>query len=98
MAETEELSPWLELSITGLGTNILMHPWDLTVSASLGSMAVKEMTYGHGGDPLYLVETPDGAELLSMKYLKVIENKLFCWVFFFVLLENVSSNISFLST
>ncbi|XP_068741113.1 intermembrane lipid transfer protein VPS13A-like [Montipora capricornis] len=71
VAETEELSPWLELSITGLGTNILMHPWDLTVSASLGSMAVKEMTYGHGGDPLYLVETPDGAELLSLKYMKV---------------------------
>ena len=48
-----------------------MHPWDLTASASLGSMTVKEMTFGSDGAPLYLVQTPVGAELLSVKFVKV---------------------------
>ena len=63
--------PCLELSVNGLGTKVLMHPWDLTASASLGSLAVKEMTCGPDGGPLYLVQTPVGAELLSVKFLKV---------------------------
>lgn len=72
MGKTGDLTPCLELSINGLGTQVVMHPWDLTASASLGSLALKEMTHGHGGGPLYLVQTPVGAELLSVKFTKVI--------------------------
>lgn len=72
MDSTGKLSPCLELSIKGLGTNVIMHPWDLTASASLSSLAVAEMTYGTEGGPLYLVQTPVGAELLSVKFLKVV--------------------------
>ena len=68
---TGEMTPCLELSIKGLGTKVIMHPWDLTASASLGSLAVKEMTFGPDGAPLYLVQTPVGAELLSVKFVKV---------------------------
>ena len=71
---TGEATPCLELSIKGLGTKVVMHPWDLTASASLGSMAVKEMTFGSDGAPLYLVQTPVGAELLSVKFVKVNPN------------------------
>ena len=73
---TGEATPCLELSIKGLGTKVVMHPWDLTASASLGSMAVKEMTFGSDGAPLYLVQTPVGAELLSVKFVKVNQNVL----------------------
>ena len=73
---TGEATPCLELSIKGLGTKVVMHPWDLTASASLGSMAVKEMTFGCDGAPLYLVQTPVGAELLSVKFVKVNQNVL----------------------
>lgn len=73
---TGEATPCLELSIQGLGTKVVMHPWDLTASASLGSMAVKEMTFGSDGAPLYLVQTPVGAELLSVKFVKVNQNVL----------------------
>lgn len=72
MDKTGELTPCLELSIKGLGTKVVMHPWDLEASASLGSLALKEMTYGPDGGPLYLVQTPVGAELLSVKFLKVV--------------------------
>ena len=73
---TGEATPCLELSIQGLGTKVVMHPWDLTASASLGSMAVKEMTFGSDVAPLYLVQTPVGAELLSVKFVKVNQNVL----------------------
>lgn len=73
---TGEATPCLELSIQGLGIKVVMHPWDLTASASLGSMAVKEMTFGSDGAPLYLVQTPVGAELLSVKFVKVNQNVL----------------------
>ena len=73
---TGEATPCLELSIKRLGTKVVMHPWDLTASASLGSMAVKEMTFGSDGAPLYLVQTPVGAELLSVKFVKVNQNVL----------------------
>ena len=73
---TGEATPCLELSIKGLGTKVVMHPWDLTASASLGSMAVKEMTFGSDEAPLYLVQTPVGAELLSVKFVKVNQNVL----------------------
>ena len=73
---TGEATPCLELSIKGLRSKVVMHPWDLTASASLGSMAVKEMTFGSDGAPLYLVQTPAGAELLSVKFVKVNENVL----------------------
>ena len=66
--KTGDITPCLELAINGLGTKVVMHPWDLTASASLGSLAVKEMIYG----PLYLVQTPVGAELLSVKFMKVV--------------------------
>lgn len=69
---TGKIAPCLVLSIKGLGTNVTMHPWDLTASASLSSLAVAEMTYGTEGVPLYLVQTPVGAELLSVKFLKVV--------------------------
>lgn len=71
VAKTGEMTPWLNLCITGLATKVHMHPWDLTLNASLGSMALKEMTFGSVTDPLYLVQTPDGAELLSINFLKV---------------------------
>ena len=70
--KTGDVTPCLELAINGLGTKVVMHPWDLTASASLGSLAVKEMTYGPDGGPLYLVQTPVGAELLSVKFMKVV--------------------------
>ena len=73
---TGQATPCLELSIKGLGSKVVMHPWDLTASASLGSMAVKEMTFGSDGAPLYLVQTPVGAELLSVKFVKVNQNVL----------------------
>lgn len=69
---TGKIAPCLVLSMKGLGTNVTMHPWDLTASASLSSLAVAEMTYGIEGVPLYLVQTPVGAELLSVKFLKVV--------------------------
>lgn len=69
---TGKVTPCLVLSIKGLGTNVIMHPWDLTASASLSSLAVAEMTYGTEGVPLYLVQTPVGAELLSVKFWKVV--------------------------
>ena len=72
VAKMGEMAPWLNLCITGLATKVLMHPWDLTLNASLGSMALKEMTFGSVTDPLYLVQTPDGAELLSINFLKVV--------------------------
>ena len=73
---TGQAAPCLELSIKGLGTKVVMHPWDLTASASLGSMAVKEMTFGSDVAPLYLVQTPVRAELLSVKFVKVNQNVL----------------------
>ena len=73
---TGEATPCLELSIKGLRTKVVMHPWDLTASACLGSMAVKEMTFGSDGAPMYLVQTPVGAELLSVKFVKVNQNVL----------------------
>ena len=69
---TGKVIPCVVLSIKGLGTNVIMHPWDLTASASLSCLAVAEMTYGSEGGPLYLVQTPVGAELLSVKFLKVV--------------------------
>lgn len=69
---TGKIAPCLVLSIKGLGTNVTMHPWDLTASASLSSLAVAEMTYGTEGGPFYLVQTPVGAELLSVKFVKVV--------------------------
>ena len=68
---TGKVTPCLVLFIKGLGTTVTMHPWDLTVSASLSSLALAEMTYGTEGGPLYLVQTPVGAELLSVKFVKV---------------------------
>ena len=62
----------------GLGTNVIMHPWDLTASASLSSLAIAEMTCGTEEVPLYLVQTPVGAELLSVKFLKVVIIILLC--------------------
>ena len=67
-----KVTPFLVLSIKGLGTNVIMHPWDLTASASLTSLAVAEMSHGTEGVPLYLVQTPVGAELLSVKFKKVV--------------------------
>lgn len=69
---TGKMTPCLVLSIRGLGTNAIMHPWDLTASASLSSLAVADVTYGSERGPLYLVQTPVGAELLSVTFLKVV--------------------------
>ncbi|XP_066022145.1 intermembrane lipid transfer protein VPS13A-like [Pocillopora verrucosa] len=66
-----KLTPCLVLHAKGLGTDIVMHPWDLSASASLSSLAVAEMIHGTGGGPLYLVQTPVGAELLSVKFVMV---------------------------
>ncbi|KAL9987728.1 hypothetical protein ACROYT_G002079 [Oculina patagonica] len=68
---TGKMIPCLVVSIKGVGTNVIMHPWDLTANASLSSLAVADMTYGTEGGPLYLVQTPVGAELLSVKFVKV---------------------------
>ena len=80
MNSTGKVTPCLALSIKGLGTDVIMHPWDLTASASLSSLAVAEMTYGTEGVPLYLVQTPVGAELLSVKFLKVAVIVVLCVV------------------
>ena len=80
MDGTGKVTPCLVLSIKGFSTNVVMHPWDLTVGASLSSLAVAEMTYGTEGAPLYLVQTPVGAELLSVKFLKVVVIILLCVV------------------
>ena len=69
---TGNVTPCLALFIKGLGTNVVMHPWDIKASVSLSSLALAEMTYGTEGVPLYLVQTPVGAELLSVKFLKVV--------------------------
>ena len=69
---TGKETPCLVLSVKGLGTSVIMHPWDLTASASLSSLTAAEMTYGSEGEPLYLVQTPVGAELLSVKFFKVV--------------------------
>lgn len=86
MDSTGKVTPCLVLSIKGLGTNVIMHPWDLTASASLSSLALTEMTYGTEGGPLYLVQTPVGAELLSVKFVKVTivtcvlgSSTVYCW-------------------
>ncbi|XP_022794312.1 vacuolar protein sorting-associated protein 13A-like [Stylophora pistillata] len=63
--------PCLALYVKGLGTTVVMHPWDLSASASLSSLVVAEMIHGPGGGPLYLVQTPVGAELLSVKFVMV---------------------------
>lgn len=72
VAKRGEMTPWLNLCITGLATKVLMHSWDLSLNASLGSMAIKEMTFGSVRHPLYLAQTPDGAELLSINFMKVV--------------------------
>ena len=66
-----KLTPCLVLHAKGLGTDVVMHPWDLSASASLSSLTVAEMIHGTGGGPLYLVQTPVGAELLSVKFVMV---------------------------
>ena len=66
-----KLTPFLVLHAKGLGTDVVMHPWDLSASASLSSLAVAEMIHGTGRGPLYLVQTPVGAELLSVKFVMV---------------------------
>ena len=66
-----KLTPFLALHVKGLGTNVVMHPWDISASASLSSLTIAEMIYGTGGGPLYLVQTPVGAELLSVKFVMV---------------------------
>ena len=66
-----KLTPCLTLHVKGLGTDVLMHPWDLSASASLSSLAIVEKIHGTGGGPLYLVQTPVGAELLSVKFVMV---------------------------
>lgn len=48
-----------------------MHPFDMNVKASIGSFAVKEMSNGLNGEPIYLVQTPKDAALLSVDYVKV---------------------------
>lgn len=48
-----------------------MHPYDLSVKASIGSFAVKEMSHGLNGEPIYLVQTPKDSALLSFDYVKV---------------------------
>ena len=66
-----KLTPCLALHVKGLGTDVVMHPWDLSASASLSSLAIVEKIHGTGGGPLYLVQTPVGAELLSVKFVMV---------------------------
>ena len=66
-----KLTPCLTLHVKGLGTDVVMHPWDLSASASLSSLAIVEKIHGTGGGPLYLVQTPVGAELLSVKFVMV---------------------------
>ena len=66
-----KLIPCLALHVKGLGTDVVMHPWDLSASASLSSLAIVEKIHGTGGGPLYLVQTPVGAELLSVKFVMV---------------------------
>ena len=63
--------PCLALSLRGLGTTMTMRPWDLQARASIGSLAVQEMSYGPGGGPLDLLQTPRDAELLLVSYVKV---------------------------
>lgn len=70
--KTGDITPRLELAINGLGTKVVMHSWNLTASASLGSLAVRDMTFGPDEGSLYLVQTPVGAELLSVKFMKVV--------------------------
>ena len=66
-----KLMPCLALHVKGLGTDVVMHPWDISASASLSSLAIMEMIHGTGRGPLYLVQTPAGAELLSVKFVMV---------------------------
>ena len=66
-----KLTPFLALHVKGLGTDVVMHPWDISASASLSSLTIAEMIHGTGGGPLYLVQTPAGQELLSVKFVMV---------------------------
>ena len=66
-----KLTPFLALHVKGLGTDVVMHPWDISASASLSSLTIAEMIHGTGGGPLYLVQTPVGTELLSLKFVMV---------------------------
>ncbi|XP_066022142.1 intermembrane lipid transfer protein VPS13C isoform X9 [Pocillopora verrucosa] len=66
-----KLTPFLALHVKGLGTDVVMHPWDISASASLSSLTIAEMIHGTGGGPLYLVQTPAGEELLSVKFVMV---------------------------
>ena len=66
--------PCLLLAVTSVGTSVYMHPWDLSVSASLGSLSLKMMNYGPNGEPLHILNTPEGAQLLSVSYIKVSVN------------------------
>ena len=63
--------PCLSVAVRGLGTEVCMHPWDLGVRASLGSLSVQMMNHGPGGGHLDIVTTPQGAQLLSVSYVKV---------------------------
>ena len=71
-----KLTPFLALHVKGLGTDVVMHPWDISASASLSSLTLAEMIHGTGGGPLYLVQTPAGEELLSIKFVMVKYPKL----------------------
>ena len=66
-----KLTPFLVLHVKGLGTDIVMQPWDISASASLSSLTIAEMIHGTGRGPLYLVQTPVGTELLSVKFVMV---------------------------
>ncbi|XP_048586982.1 intermembrane lipid transfer protein VPS13A-like isoform X2 [Nematostella vectensis] len=65
-----EETPCLLLSLEHLGTALTLHEHDLRLKASIGALALQEMTCGTDAGPLYIIQTPRGAELLSVEVVK----------------------------
>lgn len=59
------------VSLGHLGTVLSKHQYDIQVSASIGSLAVKEMGSGLDGEPVYLIQTPKDIALLSINVIQV---------------------------
>lgn len=64
-------SPLVEVDLMKLGTQIAVRPYDLSVSANVGNVLVKEMLHGGDGAPLHLVSTPADIDILALKFIKV---------------------------
>ena len=64
-------TPCMVLSLDGLGAIVTKHQYDVYVSASIGSLAVKELGSGVDGEPVYLVQTPKDTALLSIDVIQV---------------------------